>query len=296
MNEDVREQIRNLEIFSKRLMNSDVPGDYISAFKGAGFEFEQMREYCDGDDVRLINWNATAKTGNLMVKETIPERDRTVILAVDCSSSSNYSSKKELKKDLMQKFCAALGFIAANGGDRVGALIFSDTVERWFSPQRGHAHLAQINEAIAKSFEKGGKTNFVDAFKYLVDLKKRNSILFMVSDFIEPVVDKTDKSAIHMERLLRLLACEYDMIATRVTDDCEERFPDVGMISIVDPETGEEILVDSASSAVKKLAVRMKEQKSIFERSGADVLDLRVGRDMARTLAEFFHKRISRQV
>lgn len=289
MKNEVREQIRHLRILSKRLVLTSISGGYLSAFKGHGFEFEQLREYVMGDDVRFLDWNASAKVGSLMFKESVPERDRVVIFAVDCSGSAGYSSHADLKRDVVLRFCSALSFVAGDGGDRVGALLFGGGLLRWFEPQRGEAHLAQITEALCSELQRGGRADFGEAFKFLVSLKRRNAILFLVSDW---VVEEDEA----FERLLRVVACEYEMVAVRVTDKCEESLPDVGVLQLCDPETGEEILVDTGAPEMRWLRERFAKQRQSLERSGADVLDIRVGGHMARELASFFHKRIGRQV
>ncbi|MCK4499173.1 DUF58 domain-containing protein, partial [Candidatus Babeliales bacterium] len=225
MKSNIREEIRNLKIFSKRLVHSAMAGDYAAAFKGTGFEFDQIREYVAGDDVRFVDWNASAKAGSLMVKECVPERDRTIIFAIDCSASNLYSSQENLRKTVILQVASALAFIANNTHDKVGALLFSDTVHQWFAPKCGEGHIAKILESIYSITASGKATNFSECFKFLADLRKKNAVLFVISDWIAGCDESSHEGYIQYERLLKLISCEYDLVAVRVLDECEYDFP-----------------------------------------------------------------------
>lgn len=285
-----RGHLNKLKLFTRRLMSSSVPGDYASAFKGSGLEFDQIREYQFGDDIRTIDWNSSAKMDRIMVKQYVQERDRTVIVAVDTSSSSFFSSKEDLKWDLVGQVGLSVAFVAANSGDRVGAMFFSDEVENWFPPSKGNAHWGRISTAFDEVVHrKNKKTNFEEALKFLAQLKNKNAILFIISDFI----DENSK----YQKLLKMIAKEYDFVAVRVNDARERSVPSFGWIRVEDIETGEASYFDTRKSSFNDFLGRcLDEQKKLFEKNRIDVLDLEVGRPFLNPLIKFFQKRIKRQI
>ena len=287
---DLLNQIKLIKIFTKRLMRSSLAGDYLSAFKGSGLEFDQIREYQMGDDIRFIDWNASAKINKVMIKQFIEERDRTVILAIDISASTNFSSKKELKKEMISKVAAALIFIASESKDKVGVLFFSDKVEKWIAPSRGRVHISRILKDILSLKSVGKKTDIKAALNFLVGLKKRNSVVFMLSDWIDDVESYSN--------ILKVAACEYEFVGIRFLDDKEKSFPNVGLIDMKDLETGELFTVDTRKN--KKMDLFFKkhflEQKRLFEKYKIDLLDLTVGHSFVNPMINFFRQRIRRQI
>ncbi|MFH1461830.1 MAG: DUF58 domain-containing protein [bacterium] len=171
-------QIKAIKIFTKRLMNSSLAGDYLSAFKGSGLEFDQIREYQMGDDVRSIDWNASAKINKIMIKQLVEERDRTVILVIDVSASSNFSSKKELKKEMISKVVATLIFIASESKDKVGAIFFSDKIEKWIPPARGRAHISRILKEVFSLRSTEKKNRYKTSVKFFGWFKKKKFYCF----------------------------------------------------------------------------------------------------------------------
>lgn len=282
-------QIKSIKIFTKRLMKSSLAGDYLSAFKGSGLEFDQIREYQMGDDVRFIDWNASAKMNKVMIKQLIEERDRTIILAIDISASANFSSKKELKKEMISKVGAALTFIASENKDKVGVFFFSDKVEKWIAPGRGRAHVSRILKDILSLKPTGKKTNIQQALNFLVSLKKRNSVVFMLSDWIDEIESYSN--------ILKVTACEYEFVGIRFLDEKENSFPNIGLIDMQDLETGELFTVDTKN---KKINLFFKqhflEQKRLFEKYKIDLLDLTVGHSFVNPMINFFRQRIRRQI
>ncbi|MCK4651402.1 DUF58 domain-containing protein [Candidatus Babeliales bacterium] len=295
LSEEIRKKIKRIEIFSKRLMKGSLVGDYLSAFKGSGLEFDQIREYQIGDDIRFIDWNSSAKMSKIMFKQLIEERDRTVILLIDISNSSSFSSSRELKKDMIAQVGAVLAYIASENKDRVGAVFFSDRVERWISPSRGKLHVGKIIETIFSIKPKGTKTNIQEVLNFLVGLKKRNSIVFILSDLID---EDSDYS-----KILKVAACEYDLVGIRFLDECEKSLPEVGLIEIEDLESEKFYIVDTRDKKIDGkfnlnvyLKSRLIEQKKIFEKYRIDLLDLVVGRPFINPMNEFFRSRIKRQI
>ena len=290
MQQDIREKLKRLSIISKRLTRTSLAGDYLSAFKGSGIEFDQLREYQPGDDVRLINWHSTAKTGKLMIKEFIEERDRTVILMVDVSGSGHFSSKQELKQELTTQVAAAITFVAQGSKDRIGALLFSDQVEKWIPPKKGNAHAHTILEALLSIKPQGTGTDIAAALRFLVERAYRNAIVFMLSDWIDDPA--------HYRKMLGVARLKFDCIGIRLLDKCEKELPDVGFLEVIDPETGEQGVLDTRGMKKinKQLRERLAQQDAVFGSYHVDMLDLEVGRPFVSPLIQFFHKRIRRSI
>jgi uncharacterized protein (DUF58 family) len=291
----IRSKIKKIKLHTSRIMQSTLSGDYSSAFKGSGLEFDQLREYQMGDDVRFIDWNSSAKMNKIMVKQFIEERDRTVILCIDVSGSTNYSSKQELRKDMVAQLGATISFVAQANKDKVGALFFSDKIEKWIPPNRGNLHVGKIIEHIFTLEPTSKKTDLSEALKFLVNLKKRNAIVFMLSDWID--------NSPQFKKILKIASLEYDFVGIRLLDDCETHFPDVGLLEIEDPETGQHFMLDTRKTPGKKLSAlnlilqtHQLEQKKLFDRYKVALLDLTVGHPFINPLIRFFHNRIRRQI
>jgi uncharacterized protein (DUF58 family) len=295
IDESIRSKIKNIKILTRRVMYSSLSGDYASAFKGTGLEFDQIREYQLGDDVRFIDWNSSAKMNKIMVKQYIEERDRTVILLIDLSLSQSVSSQSELKKEMVASVAASLAFIADNTKDKVGALFFSDRVEAWIAPGRGKGHLGKIIQSIFTLQPSGAQTSIAEALRFLIKLKKRNAIVFFLSDWID---HKTD-----YERLLRVVRHEYDFVGIRFVDPAERQLPDVGLLQVYDPESAQHFTINTSHSKRNSmktvnhfLTERLLAQQKVFEKSKIDLLDLTIGKPFLMPMIMFFHQRIRRQI
>jgi uncharacterized protein (DUF58 family) len=292
ISDEVRNKIKKIKIQTTRIMQSNLSGDYLSAFKGTGLEFDQLREYQMGDDVRFIDWNSSAKMNKIMIKQFIEERDRTVILAIDLSASAEFSSQKELRKDIITQISGALALIADHSKDKIGALFFTDRVEKWIPPSRGSLHVGKILETIFSLQPIGKKTDLTTALRFLVSLKKRNAVVFMLSDWID--------NQGSYEKLLKVASCEYDFVGIRLLDTCEKMFPDIGLLDIYDSETGTHVTIDSRKLAKSTLQpflhARMIEQKRLFDTYKIDLLDLTIGQAWVNPLIHFFHLRTRRQI
>jgi uncharacterized protein (DUF58 family) len=290
INESIRSKIKHIKIHTKRLMQSTLMGDYTSAFKGSGLEFDQIRDYQFGDDVRRIDWNSSAKSNKIMVKQFIEERERTIILALDISSSSLYSSQQELRQDVIAQLAGTLALVAGNNKDKVGALFFSDRVEKWIAPNRGSTHLGRILEALFTISPVGNKTSIVNALKFLINLKKRNAIVFTLSDWI----DATDT----YDHILKVTSYKYDLVGIRILDQREHSFPDIGLLEVEDPESGVRYVVDTTQQKHRNLFLqtRLLEQKQLFDKYHIDLLDITIGQPFINPLISFLHQRIRRQI
>ncbi len=290
----IRTKIRKIKVHTKRVMQSSLSGDYLSAFKGSGLEFDQLREYNMGDDIRFIDWNSSAKMNKIMVKQFIEERDRTVIIAIDVSASSRYSSQSEQRKESIAQVATALAFIAEENKDKVGALFFSDKVEKWLPPSRGLLHVGSILETIFSLEPKNTGTNINEALRFLINAKKRNAIVFMLSDWISNANDYA--------KLLKVASVEYDFIGMRFQDPCEINFPDIGLLEVHDPETNATYTLDTRTKHQKVSPLNLfmtkeaHQQKEMFKKYNIDLLDFIVGRPFINPLIRFFHQRIRRQI
>lgn len=291
----IRNKIKKIKLYTRRIMQSTLSGDYSSAFKGSGLEFDQLRDYVPGDDIRFIDWNSSAKMNKIMVKQFIEERDRTVILCIDISGSRHYSSQEELRKEMIAQLSATLAFVAQENKDKVSALFFSDKIEKWIPPNTGNLHVGKIIEHIFTLEPTSKKTGIAEALKFLVNLKKRNAIVFMLSDWI----DANDR----FKKILKVASVEYDFVGIRMLDECEKHFPDIGILEVEDPETGKHFMLDTSKRRGKQLSglssllqAHQIEQKRLFDRYKIDLLDLTVGHSFINPLIKFFHARIRRQI
>lgn len=292
--EEIRQKIKRIKIHTGRVMHTTLSGDYASAFKGSGLEFDQLREYQMGDDIRNIDWNSSAKMNKLMVKQFIEERDRTIILCIDVSASSIYGSAGLLRSELMAQVGAALTFIANHHKDKVGALFFSDIIEEWIPPKRSTLQIGAIIEKIFTIQARNKKTDPDVALRFLINLKKRNAILFFLSDwfFDSPTYEK----------LLRVTAVEYDFVALRFLDDREHAFVDIGLLELENPETGQRVTIDTSAKNKAGLSLqvalesRLIKQKRLFDKYKIDYVDIPVREDFFGHLAKYFHARTKRQI
>lgn len=295
MNKELLAKIKKIRILTKRFSRTSLVGDYASAFRGMGIEFNQLREYVPGDDIRFIDWNSSLKTDNLMIKQFIEERERSVILMVDISKSMFCSSKSSLKKDLAFEVAAALSFIALDSKDKVGLLLFSDRVEKWVPPSRSRSQTYKIIETLTSTKPKGTETKIEEAIKFLINLKQRNSIVFTLSDWIE------DHSNYY--KLLGIAKVKHDFIAVRFLDEIEREFPFIGLLEIEDPETKEKLIINTGATSLTKfnplnlfLKERLIKQKDFFRKNKIDILDIKSEDTLLWSLVNFFHQRSRRSI
>jgi len=283
---EVLKKIRQIEIATKRLLSGSFVGDYSSAKKGTGFEFDQIRDYQQGDDVRFIDWKASARANKLLIKQYIEERSRSVILAVDISSSSFYSSSKQLKYDILSEIAAVLALVADYGKDMASLLLFSDHVEVFIPPARGRQHIHKIMERLFSYKPKNKKTRINTVLDRLAKLRRRDSIVFLLSDFI----DQID------ERKLHIVSKMYDLVAIRCLDDNESSFPNVGFVNIKDIETGESAVLDTRGKADTQLRnflqKRVHNQDGVFKKYGIDFLSVSTKKSFISDIILFFRRRM----
>lgn len=284
--EEINRKIRQIEIYTRRLLTGSMVGDTRSAIKGTGYEFDQIREYVVGDDIRFIDWNASARMNTLLVKQYTEERLRTIFLAVDVSKSEFFGSSQTTKRDLVAQLASALALVASHGNDRVGLILFSDEIEYVLPPGQGAHHVQALMQAVFGYAPKKDRTQISVALAHLAKLKVRDGIVFLISDFIDS----------DFTTYLPVVARKYDCIAVRCLDEKEVSLPSVGFLTIEDIETGQEVVIDArtvgAHAISNYLAHRVTEQNKLFKKYGIDVLEVAENRPFVADLVRFFRRRM----
>ncbi len=257
-------KIRRIEIRTRRMVNELFSGEYHSAFKGQGMEFEEVREYQPGDDIRLIDWNVTARTGFPHVKKFREERELSVIFLVDASSSGSFGTRERFKADAAAELCAVLSFSAIKNNDKVGMIIFTDKIEKYIPPQKGRAHVLRLIREILYFEPEGTRTDISGALDFFNRVIKKRSVVFLVSDFLSEDFMKP----------LQIANRKHDVIALKISDPRELRFDDVGLIELEDAETGETIVIDTGSAAFRKEFAQKAEEDNFILRRQLKLIDL----------------------
>lgn len=281
-------KVRKIEIKTKGLSKHIFSGEYHSAFKGRGMSFSEVRSYQFGDDVRNIDWNVTARTGEPHVKIFEEERELTVMLLVDVSGSSYFGTINQFKSEVITEICALLAFSAINNNDKVGIIFFSSEVEMFIPPKKGRQHILRIIRELIDFQPKHHGTDIGKTLEYFNNVIKKRSICFVLSDFLTK----------GYEAPLRIAARKHDVVGVHLLDPREEELPDVGLIRVQDAETGALKWLDTSSKKVReKQREWFKEHeayfKSIFPKSGADWVSIRTNESYVNALLQFFKKRSS---
>jgi uncharacterized protein (DUF58 family) len=279
-------QVRRIQVRADRLVNDVVVGEYRSVFKGRGMEFDEVRAYQPGDDIRTIDWNVTARTGHAHVKRYAEEREMTAVLLVDLSLSGRFGSTHQLKVDLATEISAVLAFSAIKNNDKIGLLIFTDHVEQYIPAKKGKRHVLRVIRELLSFEPKAGGTDLAGALEFLNKVLKRKAVIFLVSDFIDA----------DFERDLALTRSRHDLIPVRVSDPREAALPDVGLIELEDAETGERVLVDTRRRKIRDAfaATGRGEQESLsglLRSMGVESLDVSTDSPYMKELLGFFRRR-----
>ncbi len=282
-------KVKLIEISTRNVVNEVFSGEYHSVFKGRGMEFSEVREYQPGDDVRAIDWNVSARMGHPYVKMFEEERELTVMLLVDVSSSGNFGTAQQLKREVAAELSAVLAFSAIKNNDKVGLLIFSDQIEKFIPPRKGKKHVLRVIREILFYKPRESKTDINVALEYLSRVIKRRSTVFLISDFL---------SEGH-EKALQMANKKHDMIAISITDPREISLPDVGMLDLEDAETGETLLVDTGNSALRREFLeqnltRNQERDKFFKSIGVDHINILTDRSYVEPITRFFKLRARR--
>lgn len=286
---EILKKVRELEIKSKRLTRHLFTGEYHSAFKGRGMSFREVREYAAGDDIRFIDWNVSARFNHPFSKLFEEERELTVMLLVDVSASSLFGTVHARKKDLITEVCAVLAFSAINNNDKVGAIFFTDKIEMYIPPKKGREHVLYIVRQLLTTEPRQKGTQIGEAIRFLNRSARQNSIVFLLSDFIEGGKPED----IRYEDALKAAGKKHDMIGIKVYDKMDMQLPSIGLIEAEDSETGGRYWVDTSDYLVRtnyqQHFFRHTEQcKSIFQKAGCDLLHLRTDEDYVKILQRFF--------
>jgi len=283
---EIRDKIRRIEIHSRRLVNEVFSGEYHSTFKGRGMEFEEVREYQPGDDIRLIDWNVTARTGIPFVKKFREERELTLAFLVDVSASGRFGTAGKWKSETAAEVCAILSFAAAFNNDKTGLILFTDKVERFVLPAKGKSHVLRLIRELLYFAPQGRKTSLSVGLEYVLKALKRKSIVFIVSDFIDS----------GWERALSVASRKHDVIALVLSDPREEDLPPVGLMALEDAETGARLTVDAADPQFRRIyrgraRAFAANLERTFRRYQTDSISIQNGRPYLVPLMKFFKER-----
>lgn len=286
---DLLKKIQQIEIHTRRLVNESFIGEYHSVFKGRGMEFDAVREYQPGDEIRTIDWNVTARMGRPFIKRYVEERELTVMLLVDVSASGNFGSVRQLKNEIATEVCALLAFSAIKNNDKVGMIMFTDRIEKFIPPKKGAKHVLRVIRELMCTEPAGKGTNIAVALEYMNKISSRRTISFLVSDFL--VNDYA--------HALRIANKRHDVIAITVTDPREQELPNVGFIELRDAESGEILLVDTANPLARKefsaINARQKQERSrLFRSMGVDEIIISTNRHYVEPIVSFFRLREKR--
>jgi uncharacterized protein (DUF58 family) len=283
---EIIKKIRRIQIYTTRAVQDVFAGEYHSVFKGRGMEFEEVREYQVGDDIRTIDWNVTARMAHPYVKLFREERELTVMIIADVSASGSFGTSKQLKAELVAELSAVLAFAAINNNDKIGLILFTDRVEKYVPPKKGITHVLRIISELLYYKPQGKGTDITTALEYLRKVTTRQTVCFLVSDFM----------AKGYERALKVAAKRHDLIAVSVSDPRERGMPSVGLVELEDPESGEIVLVDTRDKRLRenfsRLARRREaERENFLHSNGVDCIKVSTSEPYMKPLMRFFKAR-----
>jgi uncharacterized protein (DUF58 family) len=283
---EILKKVRKIEIKTRRLSDHIFGGEYHSSFKGRGMTFSEVRQYQFGDDVRAIDWNVTARYNEPYIKVFEEERELTMMLLVDVSGSELFGTSTQFKKETVTEIAATLAFSATQNNDKVGLILFSDDVELFIPPKKGKSHVLRIIRELIEFKPKSTKTNIAVALKFLSSVMKKKAIVFMLSDFMDDDYEKT----------LKIAAKKHDLTGIRVYDKHDEEIPNLGMVPMLDSETGNVQLINTSAKSVRTSYTENASRLSayytgMFKRSGAGTINTRVDESYVKKLLGYFkHK------
>lgn len=283
---ELLKKVRKIEIKTRRLSDHIFSGEYHTSFKGRGMTFSEVRQYQYGDDIRSIDWNVTARYNEAHVKVFEEERELTMMLMVDISGSESFGSKNQFKKDIVTEIAATMAFSATQNNDKIGLILFSDQIELYIPPKKGKSHVLRIIRELIEFQPKSNKTDVSQALKFLSGTQKKKAIVFMISDFMSEEYENT----------LKIASKKHDITGIRVFDIREEKMPNLGMVSMVDAETGETLLVNTGSKSVrlgyeKEYRSKVDYFTETFRKSGSGIVSTRVDESYVTKLLSYFKSR-----
>ena len=283
---ELLKKVRKIEIKTRRLSDHIFSGEYHTSFKGRGMTFSEVRQYQYGDDIRAIDWNVTARYNEAHVKVFEEERELTMMLMVDISGSESFGSKNQFKKDIVTEIAATMAFSATQNNDKIGLILFSDQIELYIPPKKGKSHVLRIIRELIEFQPKSNKTDISQALKFLSGTQKKKAIVFFISDFMSDEYENT----------LKIASKKHDITGIRVFDIREEKLPNLGMVPMLDAETGETQLVNTGSKAIR-LEYEKEYQNKVdyfietFRKSGSGVVNTRVDESYVTKLLSYFKSR-----
>jgi uncharacterized protein (DUF58 family) len=283
---DLLKKVRKIEIKTRRLSDHIFSGEYHTSFKGRGMTFSEVRQYQYGDDIRAIDWNVTARYNEAHVKVFEEERELTMMLMVDISGSESFGSKNQFKKDIVTEIAATMAFSATQNNDKIGLILFSDQIELYIPPKKGKSHVLRIIRELIEFHPKSNKTDIAQALKFLSGTQKKKAIVFVISDFMSDEYENT----------LKIASKKHDITGIRVFDIREEKMPNLGMVSMVDAETGETQVINTGSKSVrleyeKEYRSKVDYFTETFRKSGSGVVSTRVDESYVTKLLSYFKSR-----
>ena len=285
----ILKKVKQVEIRTRGLVNDLFGGEYHSVFKGRGMAFSEVREYQPGDDIRLIDWNVTARNGSPFIKIFEEERELTVYLLVDISKSGEFGSQNQLKQEFGAEIASVLGFSAIKNNDKVGLILFSNDIEKYVVPKKGKSHVLRVIRELLYNEPKGNKTSIKNVLDYLLKVAKRKSVVFLISDFIDHDYWSS----------LKIVNRKHDLIGIRLFDPAEKLLPDLGVIKVRDPESGSSFWIDTSNRAeMEKLKNKINSEFDAFNKQakkiGFDIISVSTSGDFVDPLISLFRKRDKR--
>ena len=286
---EVLRQVRRIELRTRGLVSSRYSGEYHSVFKGQGIEFVEVRPYMPGDDVRTIDWNVSARTGETFVKKYVEERELSVLLMVDLSGSERFGTRGRFKSEMVAEVAASLAMSAVRNNDRVALLVFTDGIELFVPPRKGRRHALRIVRDLLSFVPKGTGTDLTAAIEYAIRILRSRSIIFLVSDFQQALTQP-------LERALTSLSSRHDVVPVALTDAAELELPDAGLIQVSDPETGALVVFNSSDGERRRAFAEAVEAergaiRRTFRRLGLDAIELSTDAPTANAILSFFRRR-----
>jgi uncharacterized protein (DUF58 family) len=296
---EILKKIRQIEIRTNRLVTESLAGAYHSVFKGQGMNFDEVREYQPGDDVRTIDWNVTARMNHPFIKKFVEERELTLMLVVDVSGSGLFGSRAQSKRELAAEIASILAFSAIRNNDKVGLLLFTDEVEKFIPPRKGRGHVLRVIREVLFFEPKRRQTNLVQALEFMGRVLPHRSIVVIISDFQTP--QSSGALALPVQTALRMANRRHDVVTVQITDRYEMELPSLGRLTFEDAETGEIVEINTANAANRDaFAIRRKKQLTDlarqFRSSGIDAVQLRTDEPYSAALGNFFETRERRRL
>ena len=287
--QEIISKVRRIEIRTKGLVNDLFGGEYHSVFKGRGMMFSEVREYQPGDDIRLIDWNVSARVGTPFVKIFEEERELTVYMVVDVSGSGRYGTVEKMKMELGTEIAAVLGFSAIKNNDKVGVLLFSNEVEKYIPPKKGKSHILRVIRELLYYKPKFRGTSINSALDFLLKVAKRRSVVFLISDFVDS----------NYWTSLKMVNKKHDIIGIRLYDPSEAELPDLGLVKVMDPESEQEFWINTSRYSDRidyknTFNNRISELQSRCKKIKFDLISISTQEDYVEPLMDFFHRREKR--